>query len=189
MGDASALALVGLRGAGKSCVGRLVARTLGWSCVDLDEALEARSGRAISQWFAEQGEAAFRAAEAETLRAVLDEARDEATGCVVATGGGVVTDPVSRGWLREVWVAHLRVAPEVAAARVAADARARPRLAGSTPLEEARRLWAARAAWYREVSNWEVDASRSPAEVAQAVVEGWRRRADGAGGPRRPPAR
>src|SRR5690606_37283831 len=76
------LLLVGFSGAGKSSVGRAVARELGLPFVDLDEAIVQRSGRSIPELFRQEGEAAFRRWEMETLAEVLARG-----GQVIALGG------------------------------------------------------------------------------------------------------
>lgn len=78
--------LTGFMGAGKSTVGRLLAGTLGWVFVDLDAAVEQRTGRRVPEIFAaEGGEAAFRRAETEALAALLTQTR-----VVIALGGGAL---------------------------------------------------------------------------------------------------
>ncbi|MEO5760865.1 MAG: shikimate kinase [Vicinamibacteria bacterium] len=77
------IALVGFMGSGKSTVGRLLAAQAGYAFVDSDEEIEASQKAKISDIFRTQGEAAFRAMEAETIHRLLDR---EAT--VIATGGG-----------------------------------------------------------------------------------------------------
>src|SRR5262245_54244642 len=76
--------LVGFMGAGKSSVGRLLARRLGRCFVETDDMISAREGRSIPEIFAERGEAHFRALEGEAVR-LLALKRDE----VIATGGGL----------------------------------------------------------------------------------------------------
>ena len=85
------LLLVGFSGAGKSSVGRAVARELGLPFVDLDEAIVQRSGRSIPELFRQEGEAAFRRWEMETLAEVLARG-----GQVIALGGGAWTQPQAR---------------------------------------------------------------------------------------------
>src|SRR5262245_26452356 len=80
--------LVGFMGAGKSTVGRILARRLGLCFVETDAMITAREGRSIPEIFAERGEAYFRQLEAEALQA-LTEKRDH----VVATGGGFPCAP------------------------------------------------------------------------------------------------
>ncbi|RZO57122.1 MAG: shikimate kinase, partial [Limisphaerales bacterium] len=77
------LALVGFMGCGKSSVGRLVARDLGFDFVDTDALIVERAGIPISEIFATEGEAAFRRLERETLAEL-----ETRTGQVIATGGG-----------------------------------------------------------------------------------------------------
>jgi len=76
--------LVGFMGAGKSSVGRLLARRMGRCFVETDDMITAREGRSIPQIFAERGEAHFRALEEETVRSLALKSGD-----VIATGGGL----------------------------------------------------------------------------------------------------
>src|SRR5437899_1186153 len=92
MTAAPRIALVGLPGSGKSTVAPLVARRLGWQAVDLDVMVEGAGGRAPGAIIAEDGEPAFRDAEAGALEDVLRRAEP----LVIACGGGLVTDPRSR---------------------------------------------------------------------------------------------
>ncbi len=82
------LVLVGFMGTGKSAVGRRAARKLDLDFVDMDDLIENRVGKPISELFREEGEVGFRARE----RALVEELAGEA-GRVIATGGGVVLDP------------------------------------------------------------------------------------------------
>ena len=84
--------LVGLMGSGKSTVGKKVARLLGRPFLDSDVALEQRTGRSVAAWFAEEGEAGFRAAEA----ALLSELTAGAEQVVFGAGGGVVVTAANR---------------------------------------------------------------------------------------------
>lgn len=119
------IALLGLRGVGKSTVGRLLARELGARFVDLDQALAAGAaepGESAGAFLARVGEPAFRAAEERALAAVLGEAAADEL-LVLACGGGVVESPGARDLLAAgptcVW---LRAPAAVRGARLAADA-------------------------------------------------------------------
>lgn len=96
--------IVGLPGVGKSTIGRRVARRLGWDFVDLDAAIESRSGRSIRDIFETDGEGGFRDIESQTLRDIMDRT----TPCIVATGGGIVVRESNRSQLRSasavVWM-------------------------------------------------------------------------------------
>ena len=159
-------------GSGKSTVGRLVARRLGWGFVDLDEEVAGDTGRSVAALFAESGEPAFREAEARCLEAVLaDEARGPA---VVAAGGGVVGDPANRGRLQRAGtVVWLRAQVATLEARVG-DGTGRPLLAGAGDAAGRRAaiqaLAARRAPLYEEVADAVVDVDGlSAAEVAVRV--------------------
>ncbi len=121
------VALVGLRGSGKSTVGRALARALGFRFRDLDRLLVARAGRSIAKVFADEGERGFRRREAAVLLGLAELAESSsAPGEVWATGGGVVLAAGNRARLRRASaVVWLDVSPARAAARVAADAASR----------------------------------------------------------------
>ena len=86
---ATRVALVGLSGAGKTAVGRALARRLGWDAIDTDALVEAAAGSSVAEVFAREGEAGFRARELAALEAALSG--DGAM--VIAAGGGIVTQP------------------------------------------------------------------------------------------------
>ena len=77
------IVLTGFMGAGKTCVGRLLAQALGWTFVDLDAHLEARSGASVAQLFAQHGEPHFRRLESAALANALS-----GRNVVLALGGG-----------------------------------------------------------------------------------------------------
>jgi shikimate kinase len=83
--------LVGFMGSGKTTVARALGRRLGWRVIDLDEEIERREGRTVSQVFAEHGESYFRKIEREVLLAFLP-----ARHAIVATGGGTFVQPANR---------------------------------------------------------------------------------------------
>ena len=140
------IALIGMRGAGKSTLGRWLAEVLGLPFVDADEAYAARHGATVGEALA--GDAsAFRAREA-TLFVELLAAQEAAGGGVLASGGGVVLDKAARALLEvHPGTVLLEVSAETLATRQAAAPRPRLQAAGSL-LDETRAVQAERAEAY-----------------------------------------
>lgn len=93
-----AIFLVGFMGAGKTSVGRSLARHLGWDFEDLDDRVESREGRTVEQLFREAGEAAFRQAERAALRELLEELGPSQR--VIALGGGAFVQAENSAMLK-----------------------------------------------------------------------------------------
>ena len=159
--------LVGMPGSGKSTVGPLVAQGLGRGFVDLDEAVGATAGRPIPAIFAAEGEAGFR--RRETAALVATAGRE----VVVACGGGIVVGPGNVDVMRgSGMVAWLEASAAVLAERVG-EGSGRPLLeheAGSAVVG----LLASRQAAYTAAAHCRVEtAGRTPAEVAEEVLQRW----------------
>lgn len=162
------IVLVGMMGAGKTSVGKLIADRLGISFHDLDHEVERRAGRQVAEIFTERGEEAFRALESDILSELVVGATSPT---VVSTGGGVVTIARNREILADplLDVVLLEASIEELLERLPDDD-ARPLLRGDRrgALES---LWSSREAQYRRVAKFVVSTNGlSLDEVAQAVL-------------------
>ena len=156
--------LVGPPGSGKSTVGAELAGLLGLPLHDTDAAIEAASGRSISDIFIEDGEPAFRALErAEVARAVAED------DGVLALGGGAPVDPLTEQLLVGQTVVFLDVGIADASKRVGFD-QSRPLLAVN-PRASWVRLMNERRPVYERVATFRVDtAGRTPQDIAAEVA-------------------
>ncbi len=163
--------LVGLRGSGKSSVGRLVAAQLGWPFADTDELVEARTGRSAADIITGDGMPAFRAREVAALAEALGR-----TPLVLATGGGAVLLPENRAAILSVppperLVVWLDAPPEVLAARFEGNWRAiRPALTELPLVEELAQTRSERAGLYAEVASLKLDAAGGVGAVVEGVL-------------------
>ena len=161
------IVLVGMMGAGKTTIGRRLARRLDRPFIDSDEQVEARTGRTVREIFEANGEPAFRALETEALC----DALSSDTPSVVAAAGGTVLADVNRAAMRDAGiVVWLRADPSVLAERVRNGVH-RPLLADD-PAAVLERLDSQRRDLYEDVAHHVVDtAQRKPEDVVDAIVE------------------
>jgi len=140
--------IVGPMGAGKTTIGKQLAKFLGWDFVDSDHEIVARTGVKIPVIFDVEGEAGFRKRE----KAMIDELTQR-QDLVLATGGGAVLDIDNRNLLRQRGVVvYLCATPEQLYRRTARD-RNRPLLQTNDPLEKIKQLLAQRDPLYRDVAD------------------------------------
>ena len=166
-----AIVLVGPMGAGKTSIGRRVARELGVSFTDTD-AIVARAHGPIPEIFAAHGEAHFRALERATITAALSD------GGVVALGGGAVLNADTRRDLESHRVVLLTVSPHIVRSRIHGDAR--PLLAAEEdPIARWQTIFDQRRGLYEEVADVTFDTSTGPLAHVVADIVAWVR----AGGP------
>lgn len=156
MSVALPIVLVGLPGAGKSKVGRLLAARLGVDHVDTDDLVEEYSGRRISDIFATDGEAAFRVMETDAV------ARALTSSAVVSLGGGAAATPAVRELLSGHTVVYIN-APHEELVRRTASKTHRPLLA-KDPSGTLARLREAREPHYRAVATLIVPTGPGPAD-------------------------
>jgi shikimate kinase len=142
-------------GSGKSTVGRQLARRLQLPFFDSDDQIEQRLGCSIREYFAREGETAFRDVEAEVIAELA-----RGSQAVVATGGGAVLREANRRALREAGkVIYLRSTPEEVYRRVRHDAQ-RPLLQVEDPLQRLRTMHAERDPLYREAAHFVIETGR-----------------------------
>lgn len=155
--------LVGLMGAGKTTVGRQLARRLGREFLDSDHEIVARTGVPVSTIFEIEGEEGFRRREAQTIVELT-----ALHGIVLATGGGAVLNPENRRHLHDSgWVVYLNVPPALLYERTRHD-RNRPLLRVADPLAKLEELYAVRDPLYRETAHFTVEGGRL---VASGIVQ------------------
>ena len=158
------IVLVGLMGAGKSCVGRRLAARLGIPFVDADSEFEAAAGCSIADFFARYGEPAFREGERKVIARLM-----EGPLCVLATGGGAFCDPATRDRIKQgamsVWI---RADLDLLVKRTSGRDH-RPLLKTGDPREILSRLMDARYPLYAQ-ADIIVDTTDEPPEVTVAKV-------------------
>ncbi len=147
--------LVGLMGAGKTTVGRQLAKQLGKTFIDSDQELEARTGVRIPVIFEIEGEAGFRKREEFVIDLLTAQ-----SNIVLGTGGGAVLSGASRELLKSRgMVVYLRGSPEQLYERTRHD-KNRPLLQTDDPLAKLKALYAQRDPLYREVADLVIDTGR-----------------------------
>jgi shikimate kinase len=146
------LYLVGLMGAGKTSIGRQLAKRLQRRFVDVDHEIEAMTGVRIPVIFEIEGEAGFREREAQVIASLTQQ-----SDLVLATGGGAVLRESNRDCLRDTGVVvYLRVPPQTLFERTRHD-RNRPLLQVENPLKRLEELYTQRDPLYREVADIIID--------------------------------
>lgn len=149
------IVLIGLMGAGKTTLGKQLARLLGRQFMDSDQEIERRTGVKIQTIFEFEGEEGFRKRESQMLAELVQ--RDS---LVLATGGGAVLAAENRSCLRENgWVVYLNVPVRQLHERTRTD-RSRPLLQVPDPLARLQELHAVRDPLYRETAHLVLDGQR-----------------------------
>lgn len=167
------VALIGLRGAGKTTLGRAAAEALDMPFIELDREIERAAGMDLAEIFSVHGQAVFRRLELQCL----EQAVDTHERAIIATGGSLVTEPATFDLLlASCFVVWLRANPEQHMARVAAQGDMRPMAASRRAMDDLEAILGSRATLYAR-ANAELDTSRLREEQAVAalisLLESW----------------
>ena len=160
------LYLVGMMGSGKTSTGRPLAERLGYGFVDADAVIEQAAGCSIPEIFDRDGEAGFRSLESQVLSAI-----SQRHSLVVATGGGVVTQPENWGLLHSGIVIWLDVVPDQLLQRLNADSTERPLLQTADPEAALNALLNERRPLYAEADLTVVINEETPETVADGILQ------------------
>jgi XRE family transcriptional regulator, aerobic/anaerobic benzoate catabolism transcriptional regulator len=145
----SGIALIGLRGAGKSTLGKILAKKIGWNFVELNKEVEAQNGLSVAEIIALYGQEGFRRMEQTALNQLL--ARKELM--VLATGGGIVSEPLTFDLvLSSFYTIWLKAEPEEHMMRVRRQGDLRPMADDRSAMAELRNILVSREALYARAS-------------------------------------
>jgi XRE family aerobic/anaerobic benzoate catabolism transcriptional regulator len=162
------IALIGLRGAGKSTLGRLLAERIGWAFVELNKEIEQENGLSVAEIIALYGQEGFRRMEQAALARLL--ARDEPF--VLATGGGIVSEPLTFDLiLSSFFTVWLRAEPEEHMMRVRRQGDLRPMADDSSAMQELRTILLSREPLYSRASACVDTAGLSIKEAAARLID------------------
>jgi len=159
------VALIGMPGAGKTTVGRALARLLDLRFLDSDKELVSRTGVSIATIFEIEGEASFRRREAALIAELLNEG-----DVVLATGGGAILNPDTRAVMRQsALVVYLRATIDALLDRTQRDT-SRPLLATGSQREKLQALFEVREPLYQTTAHLTFDTGRqSPTKLASHI--------------------
>ena len=160
------LYLVGMMGSGKTSTGRPLAERLGYGFVDADAVIEQAAGCSIPEIFDRDGESGFRGLESQVLSAI-----SQRHSLVVATGGGVVTQPENWGVLHSGIVIWLDVVHDQLLQRLKADSTVRPLLKTADPEAVLDQLLNERRPLYGEADLTVVINDETPEVVADGILQ------------------
>jgi shikimate kinase len=163
------LYLVGMMGVGKTTVGQILAKELGYRFVDTDTLVETVAKKSINEIFAQEGEEAFRQLESKVLAEVAAY-----KNLIIATGGGIVLNPLNWSYLHHGVVVWLDVPATQLYQRLHQDS-SRPLLQNTDPLGQLQRLLEYRQPLYAQADvRVTCQGDETPQQVAEQVIEGIR---------------
>src|SRR6201995_2245894 len=162
------IALIGLRGAGKSTLGKMLAKKIGWNFVELNKEIEAENGLSIAEIIALYGQEGFRRLEQSALNQLLAQKEP----MVLATGGGIVSEPVTFDLiLSSFYTIWLKAEPEEHMARVRKQGDMRPMADDSSAMAELRNILVSREPLYARAAAVVDTAGLSVDHAAARLIE------------------
>ncbi len=169
MRHTTSLFLIGPMGAGKSTIGRLLAKSLGLEFLDSDKEIERQTGVSIPMIFEYEGEAGFRQREATVIAELTQQ-----TPIILATGGGAVLRPENRLHLRERgFVVYLHCPVDKQLERTHRDTH-RPLINKGNPRQTLTELFTQREPLYRELADCVIDSGQTPSRmVVQHIIRAY----------------
>lgn len=162
------IALLGVRGAGKSSVGHQLAERLAYQMIELDEEIEKRAGLRLNELFSVHGESYYRRLEGE----VLQEIQSAGFPCVIATGGSIVTHSPHFTLVKSMCkTVYLKASATEHMERVIAQGDQRPMRNRPQAMAELERLLSERAPLYQTADHCEVTSKREISELVDSICE------------------
>src|ERR1700759_3572022 len=162
------IALIGLRGAGKSTLGKVLAKKIGWTFVELNKEIEAQNGLSVAEIIALYGQEGFRRMEQAALGQLL--ARKELM--VLATGGGIVSEPLTFDLiLSSFYAIWLKAEPEEHMARVRRQGDLRPMADDRSAMAELRTILLSREPLYARASAVVDTADMAVEDAASRLID------------------
>lgn len=164
--EVSSIFIVGPMGAGKTTIGRLLARQMGREFIDSDLFIEEQSGADIAWIFAKEGESGFRERESRAIDQLTQR-----QGIILATGGGVVMRECNRDWLKSRGIViYLRASVETQMRRTAKD-KSRPLLQQPNPKQVLSDLFKVRDPLYQQVADITIATGHTyPRQMLQQII-------------------
>ena len=160
------IVLIGFMCSGKSSVGRLLSKRLGWPFFDTDELVEKQVGGSVADIIRTQGEPAFRDVEKKAVQLI-----SLSDSCVISTGGGVPMDPDNMKDLsRNGEIIWLKVSPETVLKR-AGNAKSRPLIDPQDPLASIRKRMNERASFYSQAAHSIETDLLSQQEIVEKIMK------------------
>ena len=160
--------LVGMMGAGKTTIGKLLSNKLGYDFVDLDKIIEEKSGVKINTIFEIEGEAGFREREFQVLRASIEKEK-----VIISTGGGIVTNEKSRTHLikNNVFIIYLKANLQTLVSRLKND-NSRPILNVDNKEQVIERILLEREPLYQDLADMTVDSTHMKTiDVVKLIIQ------------------